>query len=195
MYTLQTHFLLRNPVQLSPAYFSLVTVLGFVGYYVFRTVNNQKDLVRATNGKCVIWGKPARYIRTSFSTSDGKVHGSLLLTSGYWGISRHFNYVGDLLLSLAMCMTCGVGFILPYFYIVYMAILLVQRIERDHERCHGKVILRIDFSMGSSGINTSSRSRTSCCLTSTRTRINRVRLRLSLRKKKRHVDICTHLTQ
>lgn len=138
MYTFQSHFLLRNRIDLSPAYFSLITILGFTGYYIFRTVNNQKDLVRSTNGKCFIWGQPARYIRTTFTTTDGKKHGSLLLTSGYWGISRHFNYVGDLMMSLAMCMTCGSGFILPYFYIIYMSILLGLRIERDHERCLGK---------------------------------------------------------
>ncbi|KAJ3275129.1 hypothetical protein HDV01_001268 [Terramyces sp. JEL0728] len=138
MYTLQSHFLLRHPLDLSFEYFSLVFTIGMVGYYIFRTVNNQKDIVRSTNGKCLIWGKPAEYIRTNFVTSDGKVHGSLLLTSGYWGISRHFNYVGDLLMSLAFCMTCGYGYILPYFYIVYMTILLCQRIERDHLRLCGK---------------------------------------------------------
>ena len=54
------------------------------------------------------------------------------------GLSRHFNYVGDLLLSLAMCLSCGWTHILPYFYIIYMTILLVQRIGRDDERCRGK---------------------------------------------------------
>lgn len=89
MYTLQSHFLLKHPLQLSPLYFSFVTALGVGGYYIFRTVNNQKDLVRSTDGKCNIWGRPARFIRTSFTTSDGNVHSSLLLTSGYWGISRY----------------------------------------------------------------------------------------------------------
>ncbi|KAF8932543.1 hypothetical protein BGZ58_007006 [Dissophora ornata] len=59
-------------------------------------------IARSTNGECMIWGKPAKVIRTSFVTSDGKTHKSLLLCSGYWGISRHFNYVGDLLISLAI---------------------------------------------------------------------------------------------
>ncbi|KAI8928265.1 ergosterol biosynthesis ERG4/ERG24 [Entophlyctis helioformis] len=138
MYTLQSHFLLRNTINLTWAEFSIVFAIGMIGYYIFRTVNNQKDLVRSTDGKCLIWGKPARVIRTEFTTTNGDVHRSLLLTSGYWGVSRHFNYVGDLLMSLAMCLTCGVGYILPYFYIVYMTILLVQRIERDHLRCKGK---------------------------------------------------------
>ncbi|KAH6568282.1 hypothetical protein BASA50_010527 [Batrachochytrium salamandrivorans] len=138
MYTLQSHFLLRNTVDLSWPVFSGIFGVGMVGYYIFRTVNNQKDLVRSTDGKCFIWGKPAKVIRTEFNTTDGKVHRSILLVSGYWGISRHFNYVGDLLISLAMCMTCGFDSILPYFYIVYMSILLMQRIERDHLRCRGK---------------------------------------------------------
>lgn len=117
------------------------------GYYIFRAVNHQKDIVRSSNGKCSIWGKPAQVIRTEYQTSDGKTHKSLLLVSGFWGLSRHFNYVGDLLISTAMCMTCGFGYILPYFYIIYMTILLLQRIERkfnlnnllgDQQRCQGK---------------------------------------------------------
>eukprot|EP00842_Homolaphlyctis_polyrhiza_P005657 jgi/Hompol1/6092/HPOL_000352-RA len=138
MYTLQSHFLLRHTIDLSTPAFIAVFTVGMVGYYIFRTVNNQKDLVRSTDGKCLIWGKPAKVIRTEFQTTDGKIHRSLLLISGYWGVSRHFNYVGDLLISAAMCMTCGYGYILPYFYVVYMSILLGQRIERDHQRCMGK---------------------------------------------------------
>jgi 7-dehydrocholesterol reductase len=86
MYTLQSHFLLRHPLDLSPWYFALVFTIGMLGYYIFRTVNNQKDLVRSTNGKCIIWGKKAKVIRTQFTTSNGEIHKSLLLVSGYWGI-------------------------------------------------------------------------------------------------------------
>ncbi|KAJ1550473.1 7-dehydrocholesterol reductase [Nowakowskiella sp. JEL0078] len=138
MYTFQTHFLVRNQIDLSWSYFTLVLAIGMGGYYIFRTVNNQKDLARSSNGNCKIWGKPARVIRTEFVTTDGKVHKSLLLTSGYWGLSRHFNYVGDLMISLAMCLPTGFGYISPYFYIIYMTILLVHRIERDHDRCTHK---------------------------------------------------------
>ena len=130
--------MVRHPLDLSWPYFSFVTILGSIGYYIFRAVNNQKDLVRTTGGDCQIWGQPARFIKTEYVTSNGKVHKSLLLTSGFWGLSRHLNYVGDLMISLAMCMTCGFGYIIPYFYIFYMSFLLLQRIERDHQRCHGK---------------------------------------------------------
>ncbi|KAK3806795.1 MAG: 7-dehydrosterol-delta 7-reductase [Benniella sp.] len=138
LYTLQSHYLLRNPVDLTPIQFSIIFAIGAAGYFIFRSVNHQKDIVRSSNGECMIWGKPAKVIRTSFVTSDGKTHKSLLLCSGYWGLSRHFNYVGDLLMSLAMCMTCGTKHLLPYYYIIYMTILLLHRIQRDHTRCKGK---------------------------------------------------------
>lgn len=85
MYTLQSHFLVRNPVDLPWWYAALVLVCGLCGYSIFRLVNNQKDIVRRTNGKCKIWGKDATFIRTEYLTSDGKKHQSLLLTSGFWG--------------------------------------------------------------------------------------------------------------
>jgi 7-dehydrocholesterol reductase len=45
MYTLQSHFLVRVPLNLSYEYFALNVFFGFLGYYIFRAVNNQKDLV------------------------------------------------------------------------------------------------------------------------------------------------------
>ncbi|RKO92268.1 ergosterol biosynthesis ERG4/ERG24, partial [Blyttiomyces helicus] len=120
MYTLQSHYLVRNPIDLSWPYFAFVFSVGMSGYYIFRAVNNQKDIVRLTDGKCNIWGRPAKVIRTEFKTSNGETHRSLLLISGFWGLSRHFNYVGDLLISSAMCLTCGFTHLLPYFYIIFM---------------------------------------------------------------------------
>ncbi|ORY01304.1 7-dehydrosterol-delta 7-reductase [Basidiobolus meristosporus CBS 931.73] len=138
MYTLQSHYLVRNPIDLSWWNFSFLLAVGMVGYYIFRTVNNQKDVTRKSDGKNRIWGKPARVIRAHYTTSDGKEHTSILLTSGYWGISRHFNYVGDLLMCAAFCFCCGFDHLLPHFYVIYMFILLAHRIQRDHTRCRGK---------------------------------------------------------
>jgi len=42
------------------------------------------------------------------------------------------------MISLAMCMACGFNHVLPYFYIIYMTILLLDRIYRDDLRCRGK---------------------------------------------------------
>ncbi|CAG8542957.1 4913_t:CDS:2 [Paraglomus occultum] len=85
MYTLQSHYLVRNPVDLSTPYFLFVLAMGFSGYYIFRAVNHQKDYVRRADGNCKVWGKPATFIRTKFITSDGTEHSSTLITCGYWG--------------------------------------------------------------------------------------------------------------
>ncbi|TPX37052.1 hypothetical protein SmJEL517_g00864 [Synchytrium microbalum] len=138
MYTFQSHYAVINPVDLSTPYVIGVLVLGFGGYFIFRSVNDQKDKVRASNGHIKIWGKPAKVIRTEYTTSDGKLHKSLLLISGYWGLSRHFNYVGDLMISMAMCMSCGTKHLSAYFYIIYMTWLLLDRIYRDDHRCRAK---------------------------------------------------------
>jgi 7-dehydrocholesterol reductase len=138
LYTFQTHYLVQNPVDLSLPFLLATLGLGSVGYYIFRETNNQKDIARATEGKGKIWGQPITFIRTKYTTSDGTEHSSILLTCGFWGLSRHFNYFADLIMSLAMCMACGFGGILAYFYVIYMAILLVGRIHRDQDRCSRK---------------------------------------------------------
>ncbi len=138
MYTLQARYLVENPVSLTNVQLWGTFALGISGYLIFRFSNDQKDLVRQTAGNCKIWGRPATFIRAKYKSADGKEHESLLLTSGFWGLARHFNYTGDLMLSLAMCLACGTTGILPYFYIGYMALLLLHRVWRDQERCAGK---------------------------------------------------------
>lgn len=47
MYTLQSHYLVRDPVHLSNFLFCSILALGLLGYFIFRGTNHQKDLVRA----------------------------------------------------------------------------------------------------------------------------------------------------
>lgn len=138
MYTLQTQYLSYHPVYLGTGQFWIILTIGLMGYIIFREANFQKDVCRRTEGKCQIWGRPARTLYTIYQSSDGKLHKSLLLMSGFWGMARHCNYLGDLILSTAMCASCGLDSLLPYFYAIFMAILLTHRIERDHARCLGK---------------------------------------------------------
>jgi protein-S-isoprenylcysteine O-methyltransferase Ste14 len=71
-----------------------------------------------------------KYIRTE--------KGSKLLITGWWGIARHINYFGDLIMALAWCMTAGTQDIIPYFYVIYFTILLIHRDLRDDHNCHNK---------------------------------------------------------
>ncbi|XP_012589778.1 PREDICTED: 7-dehydrocholesterol reductase [Condylura cristata] len=135
---LQGLYLVYHPVQLSAPHALGVLLLGLVGYYIFRMTNHQKDLFRRTDGRCLIWGRRPRAIECSYSSADGRRHRSKLLVSGFWGVARHFNYTGDLMGSLAYCLACGGGHLLPYFYVVYMAVLLTHRCVRDEHRCAHK---------------------------------------------------------
>ena len=138
MYTLQAQYLGLYPTSPSITYLTVVFGVGIAGYALFRSVNDEKDRVRRSGGRCMIWGKPAKFIMAAYKTSDGAQHESILLCSGWWGWSRHANYVGDLLLSFAMCALVGTTSLLVWFYGIFMAILLVHRCIRDEERGSAK---------------------------------------------------------
>lgn len=138
MYTLQGIFLVIHPVELSTGYALFVLSLGLFGFWIFLSTNNQKDRFRRNNGEIKIWNKQAEFIPCEYRTQDGKLHYSKLLTSGWWGIARHTNYAGDLIFSLAISLACGVEYLFPYFYFIFMTILLVHRCIRDEHRCSSK---------------------------------------------------------
>jgi len=128
-YTIQAYYLVDHLHALSPAATAGIVVLNLAGYVIFRASNIQKHRFRRDPTRPV-WGRPPEYIRTAV--------GSLLLTSGWWGIARHLNYLGDLAMALAWCLPAGFEHPLPYFYSVYMVILLVHRERRDHDVCQLK---------------------------------------------------------
>ncbi len=138
MYTLQAFYLFYNPVELNNIYASFVLLLGLLGYAIFRSSNNQRYRFREQQGKMTIWGKEAQGIPCFYTTSDSKTHSNIFLVSGWWGISRHMNYMGDLILSLSYCLACGFHSIVPYFYFFYLSILLIHRCYRDEHRCNHK---------------------------------------------------------
>lgn len=128
-YTLQAYYLVNHTHELSVLAMVSLVALNMLGYVIFRGANRQKHKFRK-NPQWLVWGKPAEYIRTK--------HGSLLLTSGWWGMSRHMNYLGDLTMALAWCLPTGFEHPLPYFYVVYFTILLVHREWRDNAMCQEK---------------------------------------------------------
>jgi protein-S-isoprenylcysteine O-methyltransferase Ste14 len=125
-YTLQAHYLIHHTHGLSAAAAAAVVALNVLGYVIFRGANLQKHKFRK-NGKGLVWGRPPEYIQTT--------SGTLLLTSGWWGLARHSNYLGDLMMGLAWCLPAGFEHPLPYFYIAYLTILLVHREWRDNAMC------------------------------------------------------------
>jgi delta14-sterol reductase len=129
-YTLQAAWLVHHQRELSPGLAALCVLANVGGLYIFRAVNNQKNSFRLDPSGARIWGRPVEYIETA--------HGNKLLVSGFWGWSRHFNYVGDLLMAWSWSLPCGFGGLLPYYYPIYFTILLVHRERRDHDLCSRK---------------------------------------------------------
>lgn len=138
MYTLQGLFLVFNPIELSTTYAASVLAIGLLGFYIFASANNQKDRFRRDDPNLAIWGKKPSSLPCEYITQDGTVRQTKLLNSGWWGISRHMNYTGDLILSLSYSLACGWSSFFPYFYFVFLALLLIHRCLRDEERCSAK---------------------------------------------------------
>jgi len=128
-FTLQQQYILEARPQLPMIAGIAIVVLNFAGYIVFRDSNLQKQRFRRDPSRPV-WGKPPVTLKTK--------RGTELLISGWWGLARHTNYLGDLTMALSWCLACGVGSIVPYFYVLYFAPLLINRERRDHALCHGK---------------------------------------------------------
>jgi 7-dehydrocholesterol reductase len=138
MYALQAPFLVRHPRVLSTVECFLISLLFSLGYLIFRSANNQKDKFRATEGKAFFFNQKPTFINANYVTADGKQRESKLLTSGWWGLARHFNYTADLMMSLSFCLVCGFDYVLPYFYFLQLTILLVSRVFRDEAKCLSK---------------------------------------------------------
>ena len=129
-YTIQAAYLVDHVHDLPAWGAVLIVATNLLGLYIFRQVNIQKHRFRTDPDKVRIWGKPAEYLQTA--------HGSKLLLSGFWGWSRHFNYVGDILMAISWSLPCLFDSPLPYFYPIYFAILLIHRERRDHHFCQQK---------------------------------------------------------
>nr|XP_056708550.1 delta(14)-sterol reductase TM7SF2 [Euleptes europaea] len=125
LYSLQSYFLVTHPQKLSLPMAGGIVLLNGLGYTIFRSANSQKNTFRRNPTDPKVAG-----LRT-IPTATGR----RLLVSGWWGFVRHPNYLGDLIMAFAWSLPCGIGHILPYFYILYFTVLLVHREARDEHQC------------------------------------------------------------
>lgn len=127
VFSIQCHYLINYPDHEgigNVIFFIVNAALYVVGYYIFRQANSQKNQFKTDPSK-EIWGEKPKTI------------GGKLLISGFWGLGRHMNYTGDLIMALAYCLPCGMQ--LPgYTYAIYLTILLTHRAFRDDAKCSSK---------------------------------------------------------
>lgn len=127
-YCLQARYLASHPLDLGAINSTIIIAIQLIGYWIFRGANSEKDAFRRDPDAERF--KNHTYIKTETGTR--------LLTSGWWGKSRHMNYLGDWIMAWAWCLPTGFSTPIPYFYVVYFAVLLIHRERRDDEKCAKK---------------------------------------------------------
>ncbi|KAL9644401.1 hypothetical protein ABK040_013630 [Willaertia magna] len=105
-------------------------ILFLLGFIIFRGANNQKFVFRQDPTKTWFGIKPV-----TIETAGNRK----LLISGFWGIARKVNYLGDILVAISQSLPClQCGYLLPWAYPIYLTLLLLNRAQRDNERCQAK---------------------------------------------------------
>jgi len=145
VYTFHSRFLVQHPSKLSFPVALALFVLSMVGVALNYAADRERDVFRASGGKCRVWGKDPRYIVAEYTVVDpktGKAMGktSLLLASGFWGMARHFQYFFELTAAYSWCLLANPARngVLVMLYAVFLTGLLVDRAKRDTEKCHLK---------------------------------------------------------
>ena len=120
---------LANPN--SPAWLLAVAALVFLaGWTLSRGSNMQKYSFKRDAEKVFLgWLAPRAF-------SDGERQ---VLYSGFWGVSRHVNYLGELLMACGLVLS--LGWLLepgPWLYPLYYVALLLPRERDDDRRCAEK---------------------------------------------------------
>ena len=73
VYTSPVLYLVNHPVHLGLPLASLITVLGVSSVLINFFADRERQIVRATNGDCLIWEKKPDLVHAEYKTSDGKV--------------------------------------------------------------------------------------------------------------------------
>ncbi|KAI3775184.1 hypothetical protein L1987_49753 [Smallanthus sonchifolius] len=138
IYTSPGMYLVNHPVNLGTQLAISILIAGILCIYINYDCDRQRQEFRRTNGKSLVWGKAPGKIVASYTTTKGETKTSLLLTSGWWGLSRHFHYVPEIMAAFFWTVPSLFNNFLPYFYFVFLTILLFDRAKRDDNRCRSK---------------------------------------------------------
>ncbi|KAL8043638.1 hypothetical protein ABFX02_09G128037 [Erythranthe guttata] len=138
VYTSPGMYLVNHPVTLGVQLALYILVAGVLCIYINYDCDRQRQEFRRTNGKGLVWGKAPSKIVASYTTTTGETKSSILLTSGWWGLARHFHYVPEILAAFFWTLPALFNHFLPYFYVVFLTILLLDRAKRDDDRCKSK---------------------------------------------------------
>jgi protein-S-isoprenylcysteine O-methyltransferase Ste14 len=107
----------------------LFGVLFLCGWVLTRGSNMQKYLFKTAPGRKFLWITPE-------VLSDGRHD---LLVNGFWGASRHINYLGEVIQAVAIALAAGYfGVWEVWLYPIYYVALFVSRQADDDKLCRAK---------------------------------------------------------
>ena len=107
----------------------LAAVVFFGSWSLSRGANMQKYFFKKDPKKKFLGITPE-------SITDGK---KTLLVNGYWGLSRHINYLGEIGMGIGIVLALGhLGVFWPWLYPLYYVALLFPRQADDDKRCEAK---------------------------------------------------------
>ncbi|XP_045182043.2 delta(14)-sterol reductase TM7SF2-like [Mercenaria mercenaria] len=127
-FCVQTRYVLTTDTKLPNINLCLIAILYVVGYYIYRASNSEKNSFRKNPND------PKLHYLMTMPTSSGKQ----LLISSWWGMCRHPNYLGDLMISLSYALCTGFSHLIPYLGTIFLVLLLLDREKQDSEGCKQK---------------------------------------------------------
>jgi delta14-sterol reductase len=129
-YSVSLWFTAHLPNPGRPAWLTIAFGALFLGGWVLtRGANMQKYLFKTAPGRRFLWITPE-------VLSDGD---HTLLASGFWGVSRHVNYLGEITQAVAIALASGYfGIWMVWLYPAYYVALMLTRQADDDKVCHAK---------------------------------------------------------
>ncbi|MBP6730607.1 MAG: hypothetical protein KA149_01025 [Chitinophagales bacterium] len=138
IYTSPVMFMVKHPVGLPMWLAGLIFAAGLASIFVNYWADWQRQAVRSSNGQTKIWGKDPVLIKATYTTETGEKKNNLLLASGFWGISSHFHYIPEIMAAFFWSCATGFTFLMPFFYVIFLTVLLTHRAFRDEAKCSKK---------------------------------------------------------
>ena len=129
-YTIPLWSTVSLPVSITPTYRLIICgLIFFTGWCLSRGANLQKYYFKKAPTRIFMGMKPE-------TISDGN---KTLLVNGFWGMSRHINYLGEIIMATGIVLCTGhPSLIWPWLYPLYYVALLFSRQVDDNKRCAAK---------------------------------------------------------
>lgn len=129
-YSVSLWFTAHRPNPGHPLWLTILFgALFLCGWVLTRGANMQKYFFKTSPGRRFLWIQPE-------VISDGK---RSLLANGYWGASRHINYLGEIIQAIAVALAPGyLGIWMVWLYPAYYIGLMLTRQADDDKVCRAK---------------------------------------------------------